>query len=289
MGETRRLYQGGKKRSQAAKARRAAAAPKPRTQESINKEAAGRKAYAERGSTRKSRADKRAERKAAKTQRRPKKAKKAKKAKKSQRDQGKGGPGSSGFSMPSLPDLPELPELPELPGVPDLSNGFGNSDPGNVEEPVNTGAEGEQGESAEEAAAADQAAADSVDPADFGAQPPPYNAETCENQTNYESEKCLAIQNSRAFRDPLFQEYLKVAPDNIDVFFKENAEAIMKAYNEIGSTFRECLQAVEAKKNDCLACANGDQSKCPEQAATTEGGTRRRMKRRSRLKTHRRS
>jgi len=190
--------------------------------------------------------------------------------------------------MPSLPDLPELPELPELPGGPDLSNGFGNSDPGNVEEPVNTGAEAEQGESAEEAAAADQAAADSVDPADFGAQPPPYNAETCENQTNYESEKCLAIQNSRAFREPLFQEYLKVAPDNIDIFFKENAEAIMKAYNEIGSTFRECLQAVEAKKGDCLACANGDQSKCPEQAATAEGGTRR-MKRRSRLKTHRRS
>jgi hypothetical protein len=277
MGETRRLYQGGKRRSKAAKARRAAAQPKPRTQTSKNKEAAGRKAYAERGSTKKTKKDKRADKKATKTQK--KKAKKAKKAKKG-KDQGKGGPGSSGFNMPSLPDLPELPEMPELPGGPDLSNGFGNSTSENAGEPESMGAEAE---SAEEAAAADQAAADSVDPADFGAQPPPYNAETCENQTNYESEKCLAVRNSRAFRDPLLQEFLKVPPDNVNTFFEENAEAIVKAYNEIGNAFQECLQTVEAKKGDCLACANGDQSKCPQQGATAEGGTRR-----PRFKTHRR-
>ncbi len=80
---------------------------------------------------------------------------------------------------------------------------------------------------------------------------------------NYESEQCLAIRNVRAFRNDLFQQLLKAAPNDMNAFFEKNAEAVMKAYGDIDTQFKVCLKTVEAAQDDCMACANGDQSKCP--------------------------
>lgn len=174
--------------------------------------------------------------------------------------------------------MPNL-SMPTGPLIENPSGGPGND--------MNGDSSGDQGAAnAAAEAAADQAAADSVNPADFGAQPPPYNAETCGNQMNYESEKCLAIRNARAFRDDLFQELLKAEANDMNAFFEKNAEAVMKAYGDIDTKFQACLKVVEEKQGDCMACANGDQSKCPQQgedpaAMNVEaqgGGTRRRRR-----------
>lgn len=287
MAETRRLYRkrygrmrktmrgGGRSKSKAKKAARAAKPPKQRTQNSIKKEKAGRAQHAKTG--KKTKKQKKADKKGAKATKKKKKAKKQKTKKQKKQRDGRGSQGSSGFSPPSLPslDVPPLPDLPGGPNMPDMSGDSGNAANG-----ANMGEQADPDAAAD--AAADQAAADSVNPADFGAQPPPYNAETCGNQMNYESEKCLAIRNVRAFRNDLFQQLLKAAPDDMNAFFEENADAVMKAYGDIDTKFQECLKVVEGKQGDCMACANGDQSKCPPQGENpaamnveAEGGTRR--------------
>ena len=281
---------GGRKRSKAKKAARAARAaeqqPKQRTQSSINKDKkAGRSAHAITGrkTKKQKRAEKKAKKKAAKTAK--KKQKKEEKERRRQQRNNRGGPGSSGFNPPT--GLPTgLPDI-DLPGT-DLPSGLNMQDPSDDSGNAVSGDQGAANAAAD--AAADQAAADSVNPADFGAQPPPYNAETCGNQMNYEFEKCLAIRNVRAFSNGLFQQLLKAEDNDMNAFFQENAEAVMKAYGDINTKFQECLKTVEAAQDDCMACANGDQSKCPPPqgenpaAMNVEGGG---GTRRPRFKTRR--
>ena len=289
--------------------------PKPRSAESIAKEKAGREAYAQRlkeGKGKETKQEKKKKKKntaaadkaAKKKKQNAAQAEAAKAKKKREKDaaarrkkessSGRGPGGTPMISPPSMPALPGgLPGGLSPPGGPSSDPGGQSAADGAAESGSDSsGAPGGADGSGPGDATTDAAAAAAVDPAEFGPQPPPYNAETCGNQLEYEDAKCDAIANSRKRLDPLFGEILKVLANkgNIKDFFTANSAGIIKSYGEYDATLKTCKEA--ARTNQDPQCKNLEgaleTSTTPTAAAPAGGSRRLRHRNRSALQKTRR-